>query len=199
MLFTTVPVRPLRTTSFDRRFDRTFAHLANLALGSATFDRPTTPALSASWNEGTYVLTVDLPGVPEEALSVSVAGRTLVLDVATDNLSWNERIRLPLTLDVDATTANYANGRLTVTVPSAPEAQPRQIEVVHGAPAAAELDAGSRSVRRQPDERHRVTELVRQLPSSPAGDPVPEGRPASPPVSPPHRRPPPGGRRPRTG
>ena len=72
------------------------------------------------------MLTVDLPGVPEEALSVSVAGRTLVLDVATDNLSWNERIRLPLTLDVDATTANYANGRLTVTVPSAPEAQPRR-------------------------------------------------------------------------
>ena len=143
MLFTTVPVRPVRTTSFDRHFDRTFAHLASLAFGAATVDRTATPAPSATWNDGTYVLTVDLPGVPEEALSVSVAGRTLVLEVATDALSWNERIRLPLTLDVDATTANYANGRLTVTVPSAPEAQPRTIEIVHGAPAAPELDAGS--------------------------------------------------------
>ena len=88
------------------------------------------------------MLTVDVPGVPEEALSVSVAGRTLVLDVATDKLTWNERIRLPHTLDVEATTANYANGRLTVTVPASPEAQPRKVEIAVGTPVAAEIAAG---------------------------------------------------------
>ena len=86
------------------------------------------------------MLTVDVPGVPEEALSVSVTGRTLVLDVSTDNLTWNERIRLPHTLDIEAVTANYANGRLTVTVPASPEAQPRKVEIAIGAPAAAQLD-----------------------------------------------------------
>jgi HSP20 family protein len=139
MLLTTVPGRPVRTTSFDRRFDRTFAQLAGLAFGAGSFARPNSPAVSASWNDGTYVLTVDVPGVPEEALSVAVAGRTLTVDVATDNLTWNERIRLPQILDVEATTASYANGRLTVTVPAAPEAQPRKVEIIAGAPAAAEI------------------------------------------------------------
>ena len=150
MLLTTLPVRPVRTSAFDRRFDRTFAQLAGLAFGAGSFARPTPPAVSATWNDGTYVLTVDVPGVPEEALSVSVAGRTLVVDVATDNLTWNERIRLPHVLDVEATTANYANGRLTVTVPAAPEAQPRKVEIVAGAPAAAEIDCGRRSAADSP-------------------------------------------------
>ena len=133
---------------------------------------------------------------------MSVTGRTLVIDVATDDLTWNERIRLPQTLDVEATTANYANGRLTVVVPSAPEAQPRKVEITVGAPAVAELDSAGRSVRRdQRHQRHRVTELARQL----AGhrEEIPFGkndqrlRPVQP--LPPHRRPPRGGRRPRTG
>ena len=66
---------------------------------------------------------------------MSVAGRTLILDVTTEELTWNERIRLPHTLDVAATTANYVNGRLTVTVPTAPEAQSRNVEITVGAPA----------------------------------------------------------------
>ena len=97
------------------------------------------PATSATWNDGTYVLTVDVPGVPEEALSVSVTGRTLVIDVATNELTWNDRIRLPHTLDIEAATANYAHGRLTVTVPASPEAQPRKVEIAIGAPAPAEI------------------------------------------------------------
>jgi HSP20 family protein len=141
MLLTTV--RPVRNSAFDRRFDRTFAQLAGLAFGAGSIARSSSPAVSATWNDGTYVLTVDLPGVPEEALSVSVAGRTLIVDVATDNLTWNERLRLPHVLDIEATTANYANGRLTVTVPAAPEAQPRKVEIVAGAPAAAEIAPAS--------------------------------------------------------
>jgi HSP20 family protein len=143
MLLTTLPVRPVRTSSFDRRFDRTFAQLAGLAFGAGAFHRPASPVVSATWIDGTYVLTVDVPGVPEEALSVSFTGRTLVLDVATENLTWTERIRLPYTLDVEATTANYANGRLTVTVPTSPEAQPHKVEITVGTPAAAQIEASS--------------------------------------------------------
>ena len=97
---------------------------------------------TATWNDGSYVLTLDVPGVPEEALSVSVTGRTLVLDVNTDELTWNQRIRLPQTVDVESTSASYANGRLTVTVPAAPEAQPRKVEITVAA-AAAELESGT--------------------------------------------------------
>jgi HSP20 family protein len=143
MLLTTLPVRSVRSSSFDRRFDRTFAHLAGLALGTSTFARQASPAVSGSWNDGAYVLTVDVPGVPAEALSVSVTGRTLVLDVATDQLTWNERIRLPHTLDIEATAATYADGRLTVTVPASAEAQPRKVEITVGTPATAQLETGS--------------------------------------------------------
>jgi HSP20 family protein len=142
MLLTTLPVRPLRTFRTSP-FDRTFAQLANLALATGTSHRPATPATTATWNDGAYVLTVDLPGVPEDALSVSITGRTLALDVVTDDLTWNERIRLPHTLDVDATTAGYANGRLTVTMPASPEAQPRKVEISVGTAALAEVSGGT--------------------------------------------------------
>ena len=110
------------------------------------------------------MLTVDVPGVPEEALSVSV-DRTHArsLDVATDELTWNERIRLPHTLDVDATTANYANGRLTVTVPASPEAQPRKVEITVGTPPPPRSTAAGDQPADSATQRHRVTELARQL------------------------------------
>src|SRR5688572_5194063 len=104
MLLTTIPRRPSRTHSFDRHVDRTFAQLARLAFGAGPFSTTAGPTVSATWNDESYVLTVDVPGVPDEALSVSVAGHTLVLDVATDALTWSQRVRLPRTLDVEATT-----------------------------------------------------------------------------------------------
>ena len=58
----------------------------------ATFDRALTALarsygdvghrVEGSWSDGTYQLTVDLPGTPEEAVGVSVAGRTLTITVA---------------------------------------------------------------------------------------------------------------------
>ena len=64
---------------------------------------------------------------------------------STDGLTWNERIRVPHTLDAVAATASYANGRLTVTVPASPEAQPRKVEITVGTPAVAEVGSGSDS------------------------------------------------------
>jgi HSP20 family protein len=141
MLLTTRPAWPT-ARPFDRQFDRTFAQLANFAFASRDFDRAFGPTVAASWKDGAYVLTVDLPGVPEDALSVSVTGRTVVLEVAADELTWNQQVRLPQTLDVESTSATYANGRLTVTVPAAPEAQPRKVEITVGAPSA-ELETGT--------------------------------------------------------
>ena len=120
MLLTTRTVWPSYRRSFERRFDRTFAQLADLAFGGG-FERSFGPRVAATWNDGSYVLTLDVPGVPEDALSVSVTGRTLVLDVNTDDLTWHQQISLPQTVDVEATSATYANGRLTVTVPPTPE------------------------------------------------------------------------------
>jgi HSP20 family protein len=141
MLLTTRSVWPAYDRSFDRRFDRTFAQLANLAFGSGSVERG--PRVAATWKDGSYVLTLDVPGVPEEALSVAVTGRTLLLDVNADQLTWSRRITLPQAVDVESTSATYTNGRLTVTVPAAPEAQPRKVEITVAAPAAAELETAT--------------------------------------------------------
>lgn len=114
--------------SFDRLFDRSFAQLA--AFSAPRPVRSFGPAVSGSWTDDAYEFTVDLPGVSEENVAVSVTGRTVTLDVGTaaGASSWTRTVRLPQTLDPEQVSARYVNGRLTVTVgrtpqPPAPEAR----------------------------------------------------------------------------
>ena len=103
------------------------------------FARSATPARSGEWIDGAYALAVDLPGVPEDAVAVAVAGRTLTIDVTTDTFRWSERIRLPQTLDPEQVSARYVNGRLTVTIGKTAEALPRSIAVETTPAPRAEL------------------------------------------------------------
>lgn len=109
----------------------------------APFTRSATPAVSGHWAGDAYELTADLPGVSEEAVGVSVAGRTLAIDVSTGALTWNERIRLPQTLNPEQVTARYIQGRLTVTIAKTADATPRSIAVDTTPAARPELEAAS--------------------------------------------------------
>ena len=80
---------------------------------------PRPPVVDASWVDGNFQLTVDLPGTPEDAITVDVAGRTLHLAVNTDSLQWTRSIRLGAALDPEQVSARYVHGRLTVTVGAA--------------------------------------------------------------------------------
>ncbi len=77
---------------------------------------------------------VDLPGVPRDAITIDVTERVLSLSVEhrddVDSLSWNHKVTLGGSLDPDAVTARYADGRLTITVPRTPQAPSRRIDVV---------------------------------------------------------------------
>jgi HSP20 family molecular chaperone IbpA len=106
-----------------------------------SFVRNATPAVSGRWADGAYELTADLPGIAEESVAVSVAGRTLTIDVTTDELTWNERIRLPQTLDPEQVSARYVNGRLTVTIGKTAEAAPRSIAIDTVAAASGSAQA----------------------------------------------------------
>ena len=79
------------------------------------------------------VLTVDLPGIPREAVKVEVADRSLTLAVehATDrgDLRWSRTLQLGGSLDAEGVNARYADGRLTVTVPPAAKPEPRAIAI----------------------------------------------------------------------
>jgi HSP20 family protein len=143
---TTFPTFPFRVRALPVRYG------VRTPYARSSFVRSTSPAVSGRWADGAYELTADLPGVPEDAVAVSVAGRTLTLDVATDELTWSERIRLPQTLDPEHVAARYVNGRLTVTIAKAAEAAPRRIAVVTtstrgelDAPEAAETESPSPS------------------------------------------------------
>ena len=132
MLVRTRPYRP--SFAFDRSFDRTFDQLTS----SFFTNVKRTPVVDASWQDGTLVLAVDLPGTPAEHVGVGVAGRTLTITVADEHSSWERSLRLGATLDAEQVAANYVDGRLTVTVAAAAQPAARSIEVSTNAPEAIE-------------------------------------------------------------
>jgi HSP20 family protein len=92
-----------------------------------------------------YVLTVQLPGVGPEEVDLSITGETLTLrgerkrtDAVHDESyrrqerpfgRWTRAVTLPDRVDGAQVTAAFANGVLTVLLPKAEEARPRQINV----------------------------------------------------------------------
>ena len=102
-----------------------------------------------------YVLHVDLPGIDPGSVDVSVEDNTLTIraqrTARTDaDAQWHLRERATGTyvrqltmgrgLALDAITASFADGVLTLTIPVAEEAKPRRIEVqVPAAGAPAEI------------------------------------------------------------
>jgi HSP20 family protein len=119
------PVRPL---AVDRTFDQLVGSLADA--------RRRTPVVDTSWHDGRLRLTVDLPGVPADAVDVRVADRTLTLAVRTDELTWERSVRLGATLDPDQVSARHVDGRLTVEVGAAATPEPRRIAIDTTSPAA---------------------------------------------------------------
>jgi HSP20 family protein len=142
---TTFPAFPLRTAPLRYGPVRYRVRTPFVATPLA---RSATPAVSGRWVDGAYELTADLPGVPQDSVAVSVADRTLVIDVATDELTWNERIRLPQTLDAEQVSARYADGRLTVSIAKTAEVAPRSIaiEIAAAQSPIAEVESTATSV-----------------------------------------------------
>lgn len=103
-----------------------------------------------------YVLNVDLPGVDPGTIDVNIEDRTLTIRAQrtprTDqDVQWLARERPSGTyarqftvgrgLALDAMSATYTDGVLTLTIPVAEEAKPRRIEVQHGE-STATIEAG---------------------------------------------------------
>jgi HSP20 family protein len=119
-------VRRYPTTTLDRSFDRAFEQLT-----SSFFDsrRPVGPTVDGSWSDDEYVLTIDLPGVPAEAVSVEVTGTSLMLSAATDTMEWQRSLQLGGRLDPEKIRAHHVDGRLTVRIGTYDEPEARRIEI----------------------------------------------------------------------
>ena len=149
MLVRTRPVRPgLALRTFDRSFDRAFEQLTS----SFFTGGPRTPVVDAAWRDGDLVLTVDLPGVPADQVGVAVSGRTLTLSATTEHSSWERSLSIGAALDVENVSANYVDGRLTVTIGAAAKPEARTIEISTTAPAApAAIESGESAPSDEPE------------------------------------------------
>ena len=127
---------------FQREFGRffeTFEPLPNWRLS-----RPY-PAINLYDAKDRYILTAALPGMAVGDLDLSITGETLTLrgerkrpeGVAEESYRrqerqfgrWSRTVTLPERVDVPQVAANFAHGVLTVILPKAEEARPRQINV----------------------------------------------------------------------
>ncbi len=134
--------------SLDRIFDQL---TSNWFASAAPVRRTAAPSVSADVRDGNLEISVDLPGVPQDAVSIEVIDRALTIRVEhhTDRsqLSWARSVRLDRSLDAERTTARYDHGRLTVTVPAAPKPEPKvvKVEIVGpaGEPSTPAIDTSS--------------------------------------------------------
>jgi HSP20 family protein len=109
-----------------------------------------TPSVDVRETPEAYLLDMDLPGLSENDVEISLKDRVLsissIKEAKTEekkkdsegveflirerrSSSFARRFTLPEDIDVERVEANFRNGVLTVTIPRRPEAQPRQIQI----------------------------------------------------------------------
>jgi HSP20 family protein len=101
-------------------------------------------ALDVHENDNEYIVTTALPGVQGDNINIKLHNELLTIEgeipqhTIEDARSlmqervygrFNRTIRLPQPVNRDAVEANFENGVLTLHLPKAEEAQPRQIPV----------------------------------------------------------------------
>ncbi|HEX6077751.1 MAG TPA: Hsp20/alpha crystallin family protein [Micromonosporaceae bacterium] len=129
------------------RFDpfRDFDRLASQVLGAAR--TPDLMPMDCYRQGDQYVLHFDLPGIDPESLEVTTENNTLTVRaerrrVDSEDISYlvSERaagtyarqLVLGEGMNTDRIHADYRDGVLTVTIPVAEEAKPRQIQISRG-------------------------------------------------------------------
>ena len=147
-------VRHRSVTPFDRTIDRAFEQLTNSFYDTR---RTASPVVDGAWDGDEYVLTVDLPGVPADAVAVDVAGSTLTLGAATDTFEWKRSLKLGGRLDAGKVSARHLDGRLTVRVGTVDEPETRSIAIDTAAPDPA-IEAASSDADDDQSSDTNVTE-----------------------------------------
>lgn len=103
------------------------------------------PAINVIEKEDKFVVKVELPGVKEEDVNVTVSGSTLTIEgekkaeseikkkgyfySETSYGSFSRSIIIPSTVDASKIEANYDKGVLEINLPNAPEVKPKKITV----------------------------------------------------------------------
>jgi HSP20 family protein len=124
----------LRQTGLGRLLEPSFA----TALGGRNY-----PRINLREDDANLYVEALLPGVAAKDLEMTVMKNTLTLSGerknGQENLTWHRRERgagrflraidIPAEIEVDQVRADYRDGVLTVTLPKAPTARPKRIEI----------------------------------------------------------------------
>lgn len=143
-----IPWQPLQELEeMGRRFEDVFGRpllpAAWRRLSSA--EAVWAPAIDVSEKEKKFVVKVELPGVKEEDINISVAGHTLTIEgeketesevkrkgyyySETSYGSFSRSLTIPSTVDASKIEASYDKGVLEIDLPKAPEVHPKKIAV----------------------------------------------------------------------
>jgi len=103
------------------------------------------PAINLTEDKDNFYVRAELPGFKADALEISVTGKNLTITGERKTSAEGEKIRyhrkerdagkfsrvigLPADVDADNVTAKMVNGILTITIPKAEKAKPRQITI----------------------------------------------------------------------
>lgn len=88
------------------------------------------PSVELIESENAFVLSMDLPGVPESAVKIEVDQGRLRINGARDRKgSFDRQFTLPTGADQEQIHARFENGVLEITVPKVVAAKPRQITI----------------------------------------------------------------------
>ena len=134
----------------DRLFDERFFAPYRLF----TFDRSETTPIDVYQTENEVVIKATVPGVKPEEIDVNIADNILTIKGETNaeekverkNYIYQEHrygtfhrsVALPSTLKTDKAETSFENGVLTLTIPKAEEAKPKQIKVKAKAKSASQ-------------------------------------------------------------
>ena len=152
MLIRRIPSLPTWSSAFReldearRDMERLFDTLSGVAGPRAA---GVFPAINVSETGEALLVRAELPGIKPDDLEITVEDNTLTLagkremPAETERVSYHRRERewgsfrrsfsLPNKVDADKVQARYADGILTVELPKAAEARPKQITVQAGA------------------------------------------------------------------
>ena len=132
---------PLKTLQqdIDLMFDNFFNGFSSQS-NNASQTGLISPRMDVSETEDAYHLTLDLPGVAEEDVDISISGETLVIrakkhhETKEDNAHYHfverssgeyvRKLNLPSEINLEDISASYKDGVLMVELPKRPEEKP---------------------------------------------------------------------------
>jgi HSP20 family protein len=141
------PFRDMLTLrrTMDRLFDDSIVSRASLRTLAGGDHLALTPPLDVHATDDDLVVTVSLPGLTSDDVSITITGQALHIrgefkadaSLQRDDYLHRERrfgtfsrqLELPVRVQADAAKATFENGVLTLTIPKADEVKPRQIEI----------------------------------------------------------------------